>query len=103
MPNDAQIFNYAKAYLRRTKTVDQLKALAETVAAAILHGEDHVVITSTGHDGSSGSGELRVAADVVGLAVEQLLAELAPEDSLNPSAASHSGAYADFSHNPITV
>jgi hypothetical protein len=100
---DQQQFFYARAYLRRTKTVDQLNSLADTVAQAILSGEDHVVITQNSFEGGSAAGQLRFPADVIGAAIEDLLAELDPTGSVNPEQTVGSGSYADFSGFRLTV
>lgn len=100
---DLQKITYAKSYLRRTKTVEELKALADKVAQAVLTGEDYVSFTTVGADGASSSGELRMAPDIVGYAVEELLAELDPAGTKNPAAVAGSGAYADFSGYPHSV
>ncbi len=102
MASDQQKINYAMAYLRRTKTVAELKVLADKVAASVLADDDHVVITSNSFVGGSASGEVRFPADIVGQAIEILLAELAPEDTQNP-AGDVAGRYVDFSCNPLRV
>lgn len=102
MASDQQKINYAIAYLRRTKTVAELKTLADKIAAAVLSGDDHVVITSNSYVGGGASGEMRFPADIAGHAIEILLAELDPEDSKNP-VESVAGAYVDFGCHPLRV
>ena len=65
-----------RKYLKRTKTLAQLQTMADALFAS---SESEVVITSTGFEGGSTSGQARKysKADILNL-VEDLIGELDP-------------------------
>jgi hypothetical protein len=81
---DAAKLAYALRYLRRAlsggaKTLDQLKALADQCAAAILAGETKVTITESTFEGGSSNGQVEFEAALVGQALETIIAESDPD------------------------
>ncbi|MFZ9905457.1 MAG: hypothetical protein ACO3GE_08645 [Steroidobacteraceae bacterium] len=59
-----------KSYLRRTKTNDELEALADTVFASAT---EEVVITSIGSEGASSSGQVSFPKWLLLQAIEEIL------------------------------
>lgn len=70
--SDAQKISGVKSYLRRTKTTDELEALAATAFASAT---EEVVITSIGSEGASSSGQISFPKWLLLQAVEELIAE----------------------------
>jgi hypothetical protein len=64
-----------KSYLRRNKTLVELKALADT---AFLTATEEVTITSIGTEGSSTSGQVSFPKWLLLQALEELISELDP-------------------------
>lgn len=96
MNDDAKLV-YVKQYLRRKYTADVpgLKALATEVFEIAT---DEVVITSQGFEGGSASGTLRFDKALLGLAIEELIAEL---DPTNTPKGLDGSAHLDFSNRLI--
>ena len=65
-----------RKYLKRTKTLGELQTMADSLYAT---SESEVVITSTGFEGGSASGQARKysKADILNI-VEDLIEDLAP-------------------------
>jgi len=61
-----------KSYLRRTKTIAELEALAD---AAFLSASEEVVITSISGDGTASSGQVSFPKWLLLQALEEILAE----------------------------
>lgn len=61
-----------KSYLRRTKTVSELEALAD---AAFLSASEEVVITSISGDGTASSGQVSFPKWLLLQALEEILSE----------------------------
>jgi hypothetical protein len=61
-----------KSYLRRTKTNEELEALADTVFSSAT---EEVVITSIGTEGSSSSGQVSFPKWLLLQAIEELLTD----------------------------
>lgn len=83
-----------RKYLKRTKTLAQLKTLADSLYTS---SESEVVITSTGFEGGTTSGTAKRynKADILNI-VEDLITELEPP--ANPVKAAGAGmVYADYS------
>jgi hypothetical protein len=83
-----------RKHLKRTKTLSQLKTLSDSL---YLLADSEVVITSTGFEGGTASGQARSysKADILNI-VEDLIAELEPPT--NPAKVSDAGMiYADYS------
>jgi hypothetical protein len=78
---DREKINYAKAYLRRTKSVDALKALADELYASAT---DTITLTSGAFEGGSHSGQITFEKVLLGIAIEELLAELDPDYQVPP-------------------
>jgi hypothetical protein len=64
-----------KSYLRRNKTLVELKALADSV---FLTATEEVTITSIGTEGSSTSGQVSFPKWLLLQALEELISELDP-------------------------
>ncbi len=77
MASDRSKIEYAKAYLRRTYATDNagLRALAATTFA---EATDSVTITTTGFEGGSAGGQVTFEKALLGIAIEEVLAEQAP-------------------------
>jgi hypothetical protein len=72
---DADKLAYAISYLRRTKTLEQIKALADVVGAAVLSGKSKVTITGSTFEGGSSTGEREWECAITGQACESLIRE----------------------------
>lgn len=89
-----------RKYLKRTKSLGQLQTLADGLYST---ADSEVVITSTGFEGGSTSGQARKysKADILNL-VEDLIAELSP--AVEPTKVSGAGmVYADWSEAPARL
>jgi hypothetical protein len=89
-----------RKFLKRTKTLTQLQTMATTLFAS---AESEVVITSTGFEGGSTSGQAKrySKADILNL-VEDLIEDLAP--SAEPTKVRAAGmVYADWSEAPARL
>lgn len=64
-----------KRFLRRTKTINEIKDLSAQAHAAILEGKDVVVVTSSSFDGVSTSGHVTMSALMLGEVCEEIIAE----------------------------
>jgi hypothetical protein len=62
-----------KKYLRRTKSIEELKALAD---ACFGKAVEEVVILNTAAEGGSAGGEVSMPAGILLNAIEEVLAEL---------------------------
>lgn len=62
-----------KRYLRRTKSIEELKAIADSCFGKAT---EEVVILNTSAEGGSAGGEVSMPAGILLLAVEEVLAEL---------------------------
>lgn len=85
---------YAKSYFRRTKSLPELKALADEVFNSAT---ETVTINKTSDDGGSAEGIITFPKALLGLVIEELIAELEP--AANP--APESVFYTDFSRRPV--
>lgn len=65
-----------KRYLRRKLSITEIKALSDKAHAALLEGADTVAITSTGFEGSNGSGQLVASAKDIGAVCEDLIEDI---------------------------
>jgi hypothetical protein len=70
--SDAQKITGVKSFLRRTKTTDELEALALTAFASAT---EEVVITSIGTEGASSSGQISFPKWLLLQAIEEILAD----------------------------
>ena len=89
-----------RKYLKRTKSLAQLQTLADELYSI---ADSEVVITSTGFEGGSTSGQARTysKASVLNL-VEDLIGELDPTEE--PIKVANAGmVYADFSDSRASV
>jgi hypothetical protein len=89
-----------RKFLKRTKTLAELQAMATALFAS---AESEVVITSTGFEGGSTSGQAKrySKADILNL-VEDLIEDLAP--SAEPTKVRSAGmVYADWSEAPARL
>jgi len=91
---------YCLRYLRRTQTVNQLTALADSI---YLSATDEVTVTTLSNDGVHSSGEISFPKSVIGYAVEKLLMEAAVsgitgDSKLDPVPGP---VIADFSHRLV--
>jgi hypothetical protein len=91
---------YCLRYLRRTQTVNQLTALADSI---FQQATDEVTVTTLSNDGVHSSGQVTFPKSVIGYAVEKLLMEAAVtgvtgDDKL---AAVPGPVIADFSHRLV--
>ena len=89
-----------RKFLKRTKTLAELQAMATALFAS---AESEVVITSTGFEGGSTSGQAKrySKADILNL-VEDLIEDLAP--SAEPTKVRSAGmVYADWSEAPVRL
>lgn len=75
---DSRKLNYALSYLGRTKTLEELKTLSGTVAAALLTGATKVKITSQTLEGQTSAGVIEMEAVLVGEACEILIRRQEP-------------------------
>lgn len=96
MNDDAKLV-YVKQYLRR-KYASDVPGLKAQAAALFDIATEEVVITSQGFEGGSASGTVRFDKTIIGLAIEELIAELDPDNA--PSSLDGS-AYLDFSNRCI--
>lgn len=62
-----------KKYLRRTKSVEELKGLADSCFGKAI---DEVIIVNTSAEGGAATGEVSMPAGILLNAVEEVLAEL---------------------------
>jgi hypothetical protein len=62
-----------KKYLRRTKSVEELKALADSCFGKAV---EEVIIINTAADGGSAGGEVSMPAGILLNAIEEVLADL---------------------------
>ncbi len=85
MPEESKM-EYAMAYLRRTHTLPQLKALSVECFNEV---SDVVTLTTNSYEGGSAGGTITFEKAVIGLACERLIAELEPS-SQSPQKASRS-------------
>lgn len=69
---DAEKLDYVKRYLRRTKTLAELKTLADTVFETAT---DTVTLTSNNYEGGGASGQVTFEKALIGAAIEDLIAE----------------------------
>jgi hypothetical protein len=72
---DSEKIAGVKSYLRRNKSLEDLKALADSV---FLTATEEVTITSIGTEGSSTSGQVSFPKWLLLQALEELIAELDP-------------------------
>jgi hypothetical protein len=89
-----------RKFLKRTKTLSELQTMATALFAS---AESEVVITSTGFEGGSTSGQAKrySKADILNL-VEDLIEDLAP--SAEPTKVRSAGmVYADWSEAPVRL
>jgi hypothetical protein len=89
-----------RKFLKRTKTLSELQTMATALFAS---AESEVVITSTGFEGGSTSGQAKrySKADILNL-VEDLIEGLAP--SAEPTKVRSAGmVYADWSEAPVRL
>jgi hypothetical protein len=89
-----------RKFLKRTKTLSELQTMATALFAS---AESEVVITSTGFEGGSTSGQAKrySRADILNL-VEDLIEDLAP--SAEPTKVRSAGmVYADWSEAPARL
>jgi hypothetical protein len=89
-----------RKFLKRTKTLSELQTMATALFAS---AESEVVITSTGFEGGSTSGQAKrySKADILNL-VEDLIEDLAP--SAEPTKVRSAGmVYADWSEAPARL
>jgi hypothetical protein len=89
-----------RKFLKRTKTLSELQTMANALFAS---AESEVVITSTGFEGGSTSGQAKrySKADILNL-VEDLIEDLAP--SAEPTKVRSAGmVYADWSEAPARL
>lgn len=91
---------YCTRYLRRTQTVNQLTALADTIFQCAT---EEVTVTTLGNDGVHSSGEVTFPKSVIGFAVEKLLMEAAVTGVTGESKlpAVPGPVIADFSHRLV--
>lgn len=95
--NDDVRLVYVKSFLRRqyATNVAGLRALAQEVFDAAT---EEVVITSQGFQGGSASGQVQFDKTLLGLAIEELIAELDPTNAVTGLDGS---AHLDFSQRCI--
>jgi hypothetical protein len=89
-----------RKHLKRTKTLAQLKALADELYAI---ADSEVVITSTGFEGGSASGQARKYSkgDILNI-VEDMIEDMEP--SVEPAKVRSAGmVYADWSEAPARI
>ena len=89
-----------RKFLKRTKTLSELQTMATALFAS---AESEVVITSTGFEGGSTSGQAKrySKADILNL-VEDLIEDHAP--SAEPTKVRSAGmVYADWSEAPVRL
>jgi hypothetical protein len=89
-----------RKFLKRTKTLSELQTMATALFAS---AESEVVITSTGFEGGSTSGQAKrySKADILNL-VEDLIEDLDP--SAEPTKVRSAGmVYADWSEAPVRL
>jgi hypothetical protein len=89
-----------RKFLKRTKTLAELQAMATALFAS---AESEVVITSTGFEGGSTSGQAKrySKADILNL-VEDLIEDLDPSEE--PTKVRSAGmVYADWSEAPARL
>jgi hypothetical protein len=72
---DSEKIAGVKSYLRRNKSLEDLKALADSV---FLTATEEVTITSIGTEGSSTSGQVSFPKWLLLQALEELISELDP-------------------------
>lgn len=78
---DREKIDYAKSFLRRTKSLPELKQLAvDTFGAAT----DTITLTSGAFEGGSQSGQITFEKALLGKAIEELLMEIDPDYKLPP-------------------
>lgn len=73
--SDAEQLRYAKRYLKRTKSLAELKSLADTVFTS---STETVTLTSNSYEGGAASGQVTFRKDILGQAIEDLIQELDP-------------------------
>lgn len=73
---DANKIAYAKRYLGRTKSLAELKTLADQVASAILSGKTRIAVTGIVIEGGMTTGQIEFECAIVGQACEELIAAL---------------------------
>lgn len=97
--NGGQI-SYCTRYLRRTKSVAELEALADTIFQSAT---EEVTVTTLGNDGVHSSGEVTFPKSVIGFAVEKLLLEASVTGVTgeNKLPAVAGPVIADFSHRLV--
>lgn len=81
--DDARKISYAVSYLRRKKTLEEIKTLADVVAAAVLSGRTKVTITSSTMEGGASAGQVEFEAAIVGVACEQIINAAEPVSAGN--------------------
>jgi hypothetical protein len=89
-----------RKHLKRTKTLAQLKALADELYSI---ADSEVVITSTGFEGGSASGQARKYSkgDILNI-VEDMIEDMEP--SAEPAKVRSAGmVYADWSEAPARI
>jgi hypothetical protein len=89
-----------RKHLKRTKTLAQLKSLADELYSI---ADSEVVITSTGFEGGSASGQARKYSkgDILNI-VEDMIEDLEP--SAEPAKVRSAGmVYADWSEAPARI
>jgi hypothetical protein len=91
---------YCLRYLRRTKTVNELTALADSIFQSAT---DEVTVTTLANDGVHSSGEVTFPKSVIGFAVEKLLMEASVMgiNGENKLPAVPGPVIADFSHRLV--
>ena len=89
-----------RKYLKRTKTLGDLQSMADSLYEI---SESEVVITSSGFEGGSASGQARrySKADILNI-VEDLIEDLAPSADIVKTR-SAGMVYADFSEALVTL
>lgn len=89
-----------RKYLKRTKSLDQLQTYADQLFTS---SDSEVVITSTGFEGGSASGQARKYSkgDILNIVMD-LIEELSPSDT--PMKSRSAGmVYGDFSEALVTL
>jgi hypothetical protein len=93
---DSEKIAGVKSYLRRNKSLEDLKALADSV---FLTATEEVTITSIGTEGSSTSGQVSFPKWLLLQALEELISELDP----TPASARQFADIVDRSRYPAAV
>ena len=81
---DREKIEYAKSYLRRTKSLPELKQLADDVYNAATQT---ITLRSGAFEGGSHSGDITFEKALLGQAIEELIAETDPDYTPPPSIA----------------